>query len=110
MYRSTRPIFSEVEDLVELGEIKRARLSAESEPKPEQCSHAGKNSPEIRAPVLTSTLVEDESHFLLSRTIPSTPPDTSNAQLPENHTKNDQKLPKNNSTVEKESELARQNA
>jgi hypothetical protein len=125
----------EVEDLVELRELgtkysKRAKYSngegaGLGKPKSENgvnsaTSNSGvtsTKSDEIQAPILPSTLVEDESHFLLSRTIstsaspendssvmthPNNGDDSSPTKLPQsNSNKNREKLPKSNSTVEK---------
>ena len=110
----------EVEDLIEVGrdeiERKKQRLSIDVTSKVEPSSNSSQSP--IQAPILPSTLVEDESHFLLSRTIlpeKVLTPETVKSEGGEEaqRTQIDHKLPKN-STVEKENELLmlslRQNA
>lgn len=59
----------EIEDLIELGtETKKSRPSPKSDLS-EQIEKHPAVIPNIKPPILPSTLVEDESHFLLSRSI-----------------------------------------
>merc|ERR1739838_1287025 len=69
----------EIDDLVELGtmeiEPKRQKMSIsksiKTEP-PAQIEKSKTRKPAVQAPILPSTMVEDESHFLLSRSITNT--------------------------------------
>ena len=100
--------FLEIEDLIELGtETKKARRSPAPKNEPETDSTEKLTAvPNIKPPILPSTLVEDESHFLLSRTIIDQSESTTSKkpQVAQTATSTDiKKLPKTNCN-EKENE------
>jgi len=91
----------EIEDLIELGtETKKARRSPAPKNEPETDSTEKLTAvPNIKPPILSSTLVEDESHFLLSRTIIDQSESTTSKkpQVAQTATSTDiKKLPKTN--------------
>jgi len=101
-------MFLEIEDLIELGtETKKARRSPAPKNEPETDSTEKLTAvPNIKPPILPSTLVEDESHFLLSRTIIDQSESTTSKkpQVAQTATPTDiKKLPKTNCN-EKENE------
>ena len=99
-------LFLEIEDLIELGtETKKARRSPAPKNEPDSTEKLTA-VPNIKPPILPSTLVEDESHFLLSRTIIDQSESTTSKkpQVAQTATSTDiKKLPKTNCN-EKENE------
>lgn len=99
-------MFLEIEDLIELGtETKKARRSPAPKNEPDSTEKLTA-VPNIKPPILPSTLVEDESHFLLSRTIIDQSESTTSKkpQVAQTATSTDiKKLPKTNCN-EKENE------
>jgi len=97
--------------LIELGtETKKARRSPAPKNEPETDSTEKLTAvPNIKPPILPSTLVEDESHFLLSRTIIDQQSESTTSKKPQKvaqtatNSTDIKKLPKTNCN-EKENE------
>ena len=95
--------------MIELGtETKKARRSPAPKNEPETDSTEKLTAvPNIKPPILPSTLVEDESHFLLSRTIIDQQSESTTSKKPQKvaqtATTDIKKLPKTNCN-EKENE------